>query len=38
MIRIKPRHVSEAARSQGRVIVVALLICMVWISFSAAMG
>lgn len=34
MTRLKPRHIAEAAKPQGRVIVVALLICALWIAVA----
>lgn len=32
MTRLKPRHIAEAAKPQGRVAAVAILICIVWIA------
>lgn len=32
MTKLRARHFTEAARPQGRVILVALFICAVWIA------
>lgn len=37
MMRIKPRHLAEAAKPQARVFAVALFICFIWVSCAATM-
>jgi len=34
MTKLRPRHITEAAKPQGRVVAVALLICVVWIAIA----
>ncbi len=35
MTRLKTKHVTEAAKPQGRTIVAALVILLVWLAFNS---